>query len=89
MIRKDKYQVGDKVTWDQNVNDRVPRFREEYGEGPFEVKKVSDVDPRSYRLVSHTQHLTFDMEKSNTTEVLSGAWFNPVRNEDGTLIQTP
>ena len=83
-IRQDKYQVGDVVKPDKTFH-QYDFFVTNYGEGPFVVKHVLDLDEQvtytrcghaerpSLRSVGHTQWITI----GDLPGTFSGAYFQP------------
>lgn len=76
MVRQDRFEVGDKVSFidvDEYVGSRIPEYhRAEHGKGPYTIQAVEDAR-RGFRDLCHTQMVWVDGDQ------FSGYWFKPVR----------
>ena len=91
-IRMDKFAVGDKVTWSNDIYAKMTEGRARYGDGPFEVVAVFDreydpppewdeVSQSNWSSMGHTQHVQLKEIPDNfegKPKLWSGAFFKKV-----------
>ena len=83
MVRLDKFQVGDKVTWSDDEHANLTDGCKAIGNGPFVIISVidrpfesyldydGDVGLSNWKLMGHTQHVEID----KGDDLYSGAFF--------------
>ena len=77
MVRQDKFQAGDLVTFIEedpyNGSGISENHRRDHGNGPYLVTEVEELKSSTFKSSGHTQWLEVD------GHIYSGYWFNPVR----------
>lgn len=77
MIRKDKFKIGQKVTWDNDDMATITGGRFRFGNGPFVLVEVIDVQEYDYwHSMGHTQHVKIDA--GGPRDLFSGMFFKLV-----------